>query len=319
VRKIWGWYRHPWRTYRAWPRWAQITTGVLVVIVVIAAATGGSKKSPQAPASPRVATVGRAAAKADTRTKASIGLALKVIASDYQVFHNYALETAVTLGNRDRRLRGIPSLTAAGNGKRFSVSIRSASGTTFTVRGAGLKLQRTCLPAGRACPNGHWAGSELLKLPKVPVVTAAEKAKVRTILTQSVDHYQQLYNEGKQALGTTQYATAQAGVAAFNDPNSAATRFGAYRHTSKVQTDESYLNAFEKADRVYTAANEPKAISSWRDDMGNLTGDLYAWVDLAVSWQIKEKSTGQLEAAEHKIDNDFAAASRDVARTVAGH
>lgn len=40
-------FRHPWRTFRGWPRWAQIAT-VLVVIGVIAgaASSGGSKKSP---------------------------------------------------------------------------------------------------------------------------------------------------------------------------------------------------------------------------------------------------------------------------------
>lgn len=147
----------------------------------------------------------------------------------------------------------------------------------------------------------------------VATSSAPDKVKVAAILSVSVDHYAQLFASGKAALGTTQYPNASAGLKAFDDPNSAASKFSNFRKSDNLQNDLSYLDAFKQADSYYTAANEPDAIGTWRDDMTNLTGDLYKWVDDAASWQISEISSAQLKADEQKVNADFAAAKSDVA------
>lgn len=176
----------------------------------------------------------------------------------------------------------------------------------------------SCRPARPGCPGGHWAGANRLALPKVPVITAAEKTKIQAILTTNVSHYQHLLDLGKQALGSTQYATAIEGDAAFSDPNTAASRFRDYRSSSNAERDLSFLSAFKKADDFYTAANEPDAIGTWRDDMSNLQGDLIEWINVAVGWQIREKTTAQLDAAEARVTRDLAKARADVTAVLAG-
>lgn len=312
-----------WRTGRRRTGMAAGAVFVLLLAGVAAAIAGGGSKTPSAATSAATSSssVGNlsAAARAadDARAKADIARALRVVASDYQVFGNYEVMTPYTLGNEDHKLRGLPSLSATSTKKTFMVSIRSASGTTFIVRGSGLKLSRTCSPKGPGCTAGTWAGANRLALPKVPVLTAGDKAHVRQILTASVDHYTSLLSLGEQALGSTQYADAKAGLAALNDPNSAASRFSACRKKSNPEGDLSFLNAFKKADNYYTAANEPKAISTWRDDMNDASVALNEWVNIAVGWQIREHTTLQLQAAEHKVTAALAKARLDVANVIA--
>ncbi|HZT16886.1 MAG TPA: hypothetical protein VFA19_13150 [Gaiellaceae bacterium] len=313
-----------WRTGRRRTGIAAGAVFFLIVAGVVAAIAGSGSKTPSAtttstPANSSTGTLSTAARAADdSRAKGDIARALKVIASDYQVFGNYEVLTPYTLGNQDHMLRGIPSLSATSTEKTFTVSIRSASGTTFAVHGNGLRLSRTCSPKGSGCKGGTWAGASQLALPKVPVLTAADKAHVQQILTASVDHYANLLSLGEQALGSTQYANANTGLAAFNDPNSAASRFSAYRKKSNPEGDLSFLNSFKKADNYYSAANEPKAISTWRDDMNDASVALNEWVNLAVGWQIREHTTLQLQAAEHKVTDALAKARLDIAKVVAG-
>jgi hypothetical protein len=313
-----------WRTGRRRTGIAAGAVFLLIVAGVAAAVAGGGSKTPSTATSstPANASTGAVSAAArtadDARAKADIARALKVIASDYQVFGNYEVMTPYTLGNEDHKLRGIPSLSTTSTKKTFTVSIRSASGTTFAVHGDGLKLSRTCSPKRPGCNGGTWAGASRLALPKVPVLTAADKAHVQQILTASVDHYANLLSLGEQTLGSTQYATANVGLAAFNDPNSAASRFSAYRKKSNPEGDLSFLNAFKKADSYYTAANEPSAISAWRDDMDSASAALNEWVNVAVGWQIREHTTLQLQAAEQKVTAALAKARLDVANVVAG-
>lgn len=181
--------------------------GFFVIVVTIAIAQGG-KTSPK-PAVTSSASAGStpvehlspaAQAADDAQAKAGIARALKVVASNYQDFGDYTLVTRYTLGNLDHGLRKITSLKASGQGKVFTLSVTSASGTTFIVHGDRLALTRTCLPRGPRCPSGRWAGSTTLALPKVPVITASDKAKINAILTASVDHYQHLLTLGEQIL-----------------------------------------------------------------------------------------------------------------------
>jgi len=321
-----------WRTGRR--RGAYVSGAVFalgVLLVAIGSATGG-KNSPKtttaasaSATTPSTTTTSASApitasarAADDARAKATIARVLKIVASNYQDFGDYTLVSRYTVGNLDHSLRKVPGLKATGQGKTFTVSLKSASGTTFSVRGEHLALTRSCSPAGAGCPSGHWSGAETLALPKVPVITAADKEKIGAILTASVTHYQHLLALGQQALGGVQYANATAGLNAFNDPNSAASRFSAYRKNPNPESDLSFLAAFKKADNFYTAANEPDSISTWRDDMGTATSDLNEWVNLAVGWQIREKTTAQLQAAADKVTRDLARAQADVKAVVAG-
>lgn len=313
-----------WRTGR---RRTGVTAGAVLVLIVggvASAIPSGGSKNPSAATSSKVSSSSSGTVSAavraidDARARADITRALKVISSDYRVFGNYEVMTPYTLGNEDHKLRGVPSLSATSTKKTFTVSIRSASGTIFAVHGNGLKLSRTCSPKGAGCTGGTWAGADRLALPKVPVLTASDKAHVRQVLTASVDHYANLLSLGEQALGTTQYANANAGLSAFNDPNSAASRFSVYRKKSNPEGDLTFLSAFKKADSYYTAANEPKAIAEWQNDMNDASVALNEWVNVAVGWQIREHTTLQLQAAEQKVTAALAKARLNIAQVVAG-
>jgi hypothetical protein len=134
---------------------------------------------------------------------------------------------------------------------------------------------------------------------------------VRSILLGSVNHYASLLAQGQQILGTTQYPNAQAGLAAISDPNSAASRFSAFQKNHNPVNDTSYLDAFNKADKYFTAANEPDAMSAWQNDAGNAQSDLFAWINDAVSWQISEITAGKLQPDVGKFEHDLALARAD--------
>jgi len=48
-------------------------------------------------------------------------------------------------------------------------------------------------------------------------------------------------------------------------------------------------------DNYYTAANEPTAMSTWRNDMNDASVALNEWVNVGVGWQIREHTTLQLK------------------------
>jgi hypothetical protein len=77
----------------------------------------------------------------------------------------------------------------------------------------------------------------------------ADNIKATQILSENTNYYAQLFATGKAALGTTQYADAFAGLDAFNDPNSAASKFGVFRTDTCLKNDigvnatKAYQNA----------------------------------------------------------------------------
>jgi len=170
---------------------------------------------------------------------------------------------------------------------------------------------------GPDCVGDTWPGAATLTVSKGPALTATEKAKVSAILTANVNHYTAVLTLGERILGATQYATAQQGNQAFNDPNSAASRFSTFRKTYDPSGDESYFAAFKKANSYYTAANEPSAITTWENDMTTATGALAEWVPIAVGWQIRQYSTVQLHGAEQRIQADLATARKDITKILA--
>ncbi len=136
-----------------------------------------------------------------------------------------------------------------------------------------------------------------------------------SIMTASVKHYQDLLNAGETALGDKPYTSANEALAAFSDPNSAASKFSDYRKNLDPQNDMSYLDAFKQADNFFTANNEPAAMASWRDSMTEMTQDLYQWVEVATKWQDGETSTANLSVAQNKVTNDLNQA-QSIAETI---
>ena len=168
-------------------------------------------------------------------------------------------------------------------------------------------------PAAKASPSA----SAATPTPSPAKLSAAQKAAVQKILGDSVAHYSGLLTAGEQALGTTQYVDAGAGLAAFNDPNSAASRFSNWRTGSKPEQDISSDAAFSQAVQNYSAENQPDAISSWQADMIGAEADLNAWIRIAVEWQISGATSAQLAAADQKVRADLQTALQDLAATLA--
>src|SRR5260370_18679232 len=126
-------------------------------------------------------------------------------------------------------------------------------------------------------------------------LTVEQKQQVSTDLNNELATYVDPWHQGEQVLGTTQYADSNAGLAAMDDPNSAAAKFSAWRQSSNIERDvTTYQNAFKSADNFYTAANEPQAISSYQDDIGTLQADISTWVTDTVGWQIQTTSNATM-------------------------
>ena len=121
--------------------------------------------------------------------------------------------------------------------------------------------------------------------------------------------------------GSTQYANANAGLAAFNDPNSAASKFRDYQggQGQGPTNDLSFLAAFKQADSYYTAADEPtSAITAWQNDISNAQAGFNQFTNVGTGWQISQYTTAQLRAAERQITENLAKARRDISEIVAG-
>lgn len=293
----------------AWPsNGARVLRRSLLVAIVVCGSAAGS-------------AAGASTKKVKSEDAAAQSIMKKVlvqIASDYQVFGNYAIVTTVTLKNGDHALRRYDSFSASADGKKFTdftASVRSASGTTFVVHGVKTALTYSCSPPDADCVDGKWSAAGTLTMPAVPKLSLAERKAVRSILMGSVAHYQQLFALGLAALGDKQYANGFSGLSALSQPGSHASEFSYYQTHYKPGEDSSSETAFSKADHYYVAANEPAAISDWRGDMTSASDDLGEWVTDAVSWQIREVSTKRLLADAAKFENDLASATTAAAKT----
>lgn len=147
-----------------------------------------------------------------------------------------------------------------------------------------------------------------------PPPLALQRSRARNILLASVDHYQRLLELGQAILGTQPYADGVQGLAAYSDPASAASRFRDYRKRPDPENDLSFQRAFTRADHIFTADNEPQAISDWQADMSDSQSALVGWVQTAVGWQISEDSTGKLNAEAATVRAGLAKARRDALR-----
>jgi hypothetical protein len=291
--------------------------GLVVAVALaccVAAGCGGSGSSASAPSSSAPSSSAQNAVE-DRKAEVAVRRAVRVAISDYQVFDSYFIVTKQTLRNVNHALRAVAGLTASSTNQRVTISVPSASGTTFTAKGRALRFTYTCSPAGADCRNGHWSGN--VSIPKVRKLTVSERAHVRAILLASIGHYAAELDQGVRILGSQPYPNASAGLTAMDNPTSAAARFRDYRQHPNPESDLSFLQAFSKADHYFTAANEPTAISDWRDDMNQAQSDLAQWVTIGVDWQISEASTAKLHAAASKVRTDLAKARADALRAAA--
>ena len=147
--------------------------------------------------------------------------------------------------------------------------------------------------------------------------TAVDPTKqVVATLSNATDGYASLFASGKQILGTTQYSGGLDGLQAFNDPNSAAVRFGAFRTDTCLKNDPSQASyaAYKTASDLYYSANitQPDALDTWNNDINDAASDICTWAGDAVSWQLQEVSTAKLQADAKKVNNDLAAARADI-------
>lgn len=154
--------------------------------------------------------------------------------------------------------------------------------------------------------------------PKGLLAPQTDRDTAAAILNQSIDHYRHVLAQGQAILGTTQYPDAVAGIAAIEgDPNSPAARFKTW-HNPNPETDFSWQAAFKQADAHFNADNEPPSISTWRDDIAQAVTDLGEWTRVADSWQIREKTQADLNAAAAKITEDLGKAAHDAQAVAAG-
>jgi hypothetical protein len=145
------------------------------------------------------------------------------------------------------------------------------------------------------------------------VASQADRGAAASILTVAGAHYRNVFTQGRVIAGTTQYAGGMAGLSAMEDPNSAAARFRDWRQSTRIEQDvSSYIEAFKQADAHFTADNEPQAIGSWQDDIAAAQADISRWVSIATSYQIGQKTLGDLDQAAAKVNADFAKVDKDV-------
>jgi len=177
----------------------------------------------------------------------------------------------------------------------------------FVVVGAIAGALNPSKPANQASPPPVSVPAATHAAPP----TAARRAFARRILLASVDHYQHLFAQGQAIIGVHQYSGAFEGLAALSDPTSAASRFRDYRQHPNPESDQSFQQAFARADHIFTADNEPQAISDWQADMSDLTSGLSVWINEAVEWKIQEIPTAKLDAAASSVRTGLAQARRD--------
>jgi len=134
-----------------------------------------------------------------------------------------------------------------------------------------------------------------------PALTAGQaRAQARTLLAGNVQHYRDLLSRGMA-------------LAAQQD-----SEFVTWRVSTRPESDLTFMDAFGQADAGFTAETEPPSISTWRDDMGDMTGDLGRWVTAAVAWRGGFSDDATYRKSVAKVRADLDRADADVALVAAG-
>lgn len=194
---------------------------------------------------------------------------------------------------------------------QVAVQSTPSSRPTFRPTGHPIVVPATVTPATPS-PTTAPTPAPTAAPTTPPKLTAQEIAQVKAILSASLKHYKNAFAAGKTALGTTQYADAFEGLAAFDDPNSAASRFRDWRAASGIEQDISYSDAFYEAQAIYGDRAEPPAFDNWDFDMADAWTGIYEWVNVAVGWQIRSETTSSLNAAAKVVTDAFTKAQADI-------
>jgi hypothetical protein len=141
-------------------------------------------------------------------------------------------------------------------------------------------------------------------MPTPVSLTASQKTQIQSILTDNLNHYKQIWQHGKDALGTTQYDDAWAGIEAFDDPNSAASKFRDWRQKEEPERDLSYYGAYDQAKAIYKDTSYD-ALDAWQYCAYGVVVDMVIWVKDAAAWQVKSITTTQLNNDAKTVNNDF--------------
>lgn len=179
-------------------------------------------------------------------------------------------------------------------------------------------VTRTSTPTATARSTARPTASAPAATPSSEKLSASQKQQVLSDLNSGLSYYVNTWHQGQQILGTTQYTDASAGLAAMSDPNSAASRFSAWRQSTKIEQDVStYIDAYNKSDAFYNAGNEPQALSDYLNDMGTLQADISQWVTDAVGWQIQTTDNATMAQDVQTINTDIAQVQSDITATMA--
>jgi hypothetical protein len=166
-------------------------------------------------------------------------------------------------------------------------------------------------------PINNAAASLTVALPAT--ASPVDRESAFAVLTANIAHYRSIFEQGQAILGQAQYANDEEGSVAREDPTSAAARFRDYRKNVNPELDLSFLDAFRRADKHFTADNEPRAIRDWVDDMSFMHDDLSRWVHVAVDYQTSTStSQADLDAAAETVRQDLVKAEVDASAVQRG-
>ena len=178
------------------------------------------------------------------------------------------------------------------------------------------KVNTTVTSVSKTPPASRVATKAIVTSTATPGETKlspAQKAQVVTLITNTTNHFTQIWIDGQIALGTQPYPNADAGLAAFDDPTSAASLFRDWRKSEDpALAISSLLDTFNKADALYTGSIPDDALLTWRDDVSQLTTDMEVWVTDGASWQISATPTATMTHDAQTITNDFTTIHKDI-------
>jgi hypothetical protein len=129
--------------------------------------------------------------------------------------------------------------------------------------------------------------------------------------------YTKAYQDGKLALGTIQYADANAGLRALTVPGSAASTFSGWKKTWSANEPGIYklvVQGYDAVSNCYSKVgiSEPASLANGRDDMAQLNSDIGRWIPDATGWQIQETSNAKSSSDEAAIAADIASVQQDI-------
>lgn len=170
-----------------------------------------------------------------------------------------------------------------------------------SIAGSPKKTDASATPSPTA-PQPVTTATGSYPTPAVTVAPAAvRQAAARALLANDAHFRQDLAQATAILLSEPPYSDANAGLAAMNDPTSAASRYRDWRKASGVETDTSYQDAANRAGAGFTADDEPQALGDWRNKVSDAWAALLHYVQTGASYQAGERTRGDLDAERSQV------------------